>query len=179
MAVYYVFQGETYNEERTDGYVWSPQLTKGGAKNAGYTMMTCIRKGDFILHNTNGKIVAISIAKSDCYDANQPLELSMAKTSVEWADKGYRVDTDYFDFDVPVVTTKHKQWLEAHFIEGSAFTRAGKGKQQYMCHLADEHAIYLLEQAIHLQENIDVTNHLKAALPRLLGIKILNMTRWK
>lgn len=42
----------------------------------------------------------MSIAKSDCYDANQPLELSMVDTSVEWDDKGYRIDTDYFDFEL-------------------------------------------------------------------------------
>lgn len=28
MAVYYVFQGETYDEERAGGYVWSPQLNE-------------------------------------------------------------------------------------------------------------------------------------------------------
>lgn len=95
----------------------------------------------------------------------------MADTSVEWDDKGYRIDTDYFDFDVPVATSDHKQWLETHFIEGSAFTRAGKGKQQYMCHLADEHAIYLLEQAISIQKNNEVTKHLKAALVDIVGDK--------
>ena len=38
MAVFYVFQGETYNEECSGGYVWSPQRNKAGGKNAGYTM---------------------------------------------------------------------------------------------------------------------------------------------
>ncbi|MDI7817369.1 hypothetical protein QMM58_13390 [Clostridioides difficile] len=65
MAVYYVFQGETYDEERTGGYVWSPKLDKAGHKNAGYTMMTNIRKGDFILHNSNGEVMSISVAQTD------------------------------------------------------------------------------------------------------------------
>lgn len=69
MAVYYVFQGETYDEERAGEYVWSPQLNKSGGKNVGYTMMTNIHKGDFILHNSNGKIVSISVAKDDYYEA--------------------------------------------------------------------------------------------------------------
>jgi len=171
MAVYYVFQGETYAEERTGGYVWSPQLNKSGGKNAGYTMMTSIRKGDFILHNSNGKIMSISIAQNDCYVANQPHELSVAETTVEWNDDGYRVDTKYFDFDVPVITTNHKEWLAAHFVEGSAFTRAGTGKQQYMCHLADEHAIYLIEQAIRLQTDRELLNHLNNALDEIVGDK--------
>lgn len=45
MSIFYVFQGETYNEESSGGYVWSPQLNKSGRKNAGYTMMTQVKKG--------------------------------------------------------------------------------------------------------------------------------------
>lgn len=171
MSVYYIFQGETFDEERDGGYVWAPQLNKSGGKNAGYTMITNIRKGDFILHNSNGKIVSISIAKADYYEANQPHELSMADTSVDWEDEGYRVDTEYFDFDVPVIATNYKGWLKDHFIEGSAFTKAGTGKQQYMCRLADEHAIFLLQKAIELQKGTEVLNHLKDALAEIVGDK--------
>lgn len=81
-------------------------------------MMTSILKGDFILHNSNGKIVSMSIAKSDCYDANQPLELSMVDTSVEWDDKGYRIDTDYFDFD-----------LSTNLLKMSLLTRSLSGRE--------------------------------------------------
>ncbi|MBR3663944.1 MAG: hypothetical protein IKN64_04725 [Desulfovibrio sp.] len=123
MAVYYVFQGETYKDERIGGYVWSPQLNKSGRNNAGYTMMKNIRKGDFILHNSNRKIVSISIAKNDYYEANQPIELYTANTSIKWSHKGFRVDSDYCDLDVPVIVTNYKQWLADHYIEGSAFTR--------------------------------------------------------
>jgi len=171
MSVYYVFQGETYKEERAGGYIWSPQLNKTGGKNAGYTMMTNVKKGDFILHNSNGKVVAISIAKADYYEANQPRELSMAETSVEWNDEGYRVDTEYFDFEVPLYTTRYKEWLEQHYIEGSAFTRVGSGKQQYLCHLADEHAVFLLEKAIELQKDVQVLGRLKDALADIVGDK--------
>lgn len=161
MAVYYVFQGETYNEERTGGYVWAPQKNKSGVINVGYTNMTDIHKGDYILHNFNGKFVSISVAKDDCYESNQPHELSEADTSVEWNDEGYRVDTDYCDLEVPVVVKNYKQWLADNYIEGSAFTRIGTGKQQYMCHLADEHAIFLLNKAINLQKDEVVLARLK------------------
>lgn len=171
MAVYYVFQGETYKEERSGGYVWSPQRNRRGGRNAGYEMMTEIRKNDFILHNSNGRVMSISIAKADCYEANQPQELSDANTTVEWDDDGYRVDTDYFDFDVPIRTTEYTDWLADHYIEGSAFTSAGRGKQQYMCHLADEHAIFLLERAIELQTDPQVLAHLKDALSEIVGDK--------
>ena len=166
-----MFQGETYEQERRGGYVWSPKLAKGGRRNAGYTMMTKVHKGDFILHNSNGKVMAISIAKSDCYDGIQPRELANAETSVTWDDDGYRIDTDYYDFDVPLITTHYQDWLQNHYIDGSAFTTAGRGKQQYMCSLADEHAVFLLEKAIGLQKNTDVIKHLKNALTDIIGEK--------
>ncbi len=171
MAVYYVFQGETYNHERKGEYVWSPKFAKGGRRNAGYTMMRNIRKGDFILHNSNGKIMAISIAKSDCYDATQPMELVNADTSVTWADDGYRIDTNYYDFDVPLITANYQRWLRDHYIEGSAFTTAGRGKQQYMCSLAEEHAIFLLDKAMVLQRDPVVLKHLRDALEDIIGDK--------
>lgn len=171
MSVFYVFQGETYKEEHAGGYVWSPQLDKAGHRNAGYTMMTNIKEDDFILHNENGKVVAISVAQTDCYEARQPKELSEADTTVKWDDEGYRIDTDYFEFDVPLITTNYKDWLEKHYIDGSAFTRVGRGKQQYMCSLADEHAIFLIEKAISLQKDKDVLSYLKDALADIVGDK--------
>ena len=171
MAVFYVFQGETYDQERRGGYVWSPKLAKGGRRNAGYTMMTNVHKGDFILHNSNGKVMSISIAQTDCHSGRQPHELAIADTTVTWDDDGYRIDTEYFDFDEPLITTNHTQWLADHYIEGSAFTSVGRGKQQYMCALADEHAIFLLEKAISLQWSSSVLKHLKDALADIVGEK--------
>lgn len=169
MSVFYVFQGETYREERSGGYVWSPQLNSAGRRNAGYSMMTEVKKGDFILHNSNGEIMAISVATDDCYEADQPAELSAADTSVEWSDEGYRIDTKYYDFDVPVRATNYKEWLQAHFDPNSAFTKLGTGKQQYMNHLADEHATFLLGKAIELQTDDDTLKYLKAALSEIVG----------
>lgn len=171
MSVFYVFQGETYEQERRGGYVWSPKLAKGGRRNAGYTMMTKVHKGDFILHNSNGKVMAISIAQTDCYDGTQPRELADADTTVTWDDDGYRIDTEYYDFDVPLVTTDYQRWLKDHYIEGSAFTTAGRGKQQYMCSLTDEHAIFLLDKAIGLQRDPDVLKNLRDALSDIIGDK--------
>lgn len=171
MSVYYVYQGETFDEERSGGYVWSPKLTKNGKKNAGYTMMTNVKKGDFILHNSNGKIMAVSIAKADCKDGKQPKELADANTTISWDNDGYRIDTEYYDMDVPLQVTNHKQWLSDHYKEGSAFTVKGTGKQQYMCSIDDEQAVYLMENAIKLQSDENTIKMLKAALADILDEK--------
>ena len=167
MSIFYVHQGQTYREERTGGYVWSPQLNKGGWKNAGYTTMTEIRKGDYILHSVNGKIMAISVADSDCYEANQPKELEAAETTVDWNNDGYRVDTHYYDFDNPLNITEHSEWLRENYINLSAFDVNGRGKQQYMCNLAYEHADFILKIAIERQSDTNVRSVLENALASL------------
>ena len=169
MAVFYVFQGETYNLEKNGQYVWSPQKNKRGYNNIGYTTMTHVHQGDFILHNENGYIMAISIAKSDCFTANQPDELADAHTTVEWGLEGYRINCQYFPFDNPVPTAPMQQWFSENYDKGSAFAKNGRGKQQYMCHLADKHAIYILEKAFQQQTNPEVKKQIKAALSDIAG----------
>ncbi len=80
MAIFYVYQNQTYAHEHDGGYVWSPQRNKSGGENQGYRIMTEIRKGDFIIHHASTAIQAISIALTDCYNAQQPGALKNAKT---------------------------------------------------------------------------------------------------
>jgi len=171
MSVFYVYQGDTYKYELAGEYVWSPKLNSAGGKNAGYTMMTNVKKGDFILHNCNGKIMAISIAKTDCYDGDQPSELYGKSSTSNWDKDGYRIDTKYYELDTPLLVTKYKTWLAANYVDGSAFTVNGTGKQQYMCKIADVHAVYLLEKAIELQKSTDTISILKAAIADIVEEK--------
>ena len=93
MTVFYVYQGETYRDELEGGFVWAPQLNGRGHKNKGYTMMTFIKKGDFILHNFNGRLMAISIAQTDCFKDEKPSDKYSKGTP--WDVDGYRVNTVY------------------------------------------------------------------------------------
>ena len=147
MAIFYVYQNQTYAHEHDGGYVWSPQRNKSGGENQGYRIMTEIRKGDFIIHHASTAIQAISIALTDCYDAQQPGALKNAKTDVDWDNEGYRVDVEYVDFDVPLNMRDCKVWLAEHWDQESAFNHKGTGKQQYMCHVSYEHVRFLMEQA--------------------------------
>ena len=171
MAVFYVYQGETYDLEKLGQYVWSPKLTNNGRANAGYTMMTRIKKGDFILHNADGNLMAISIAISNCYSSAQPSELQNAETSVSWNDDGYRVDTEYHELSPALKVINFKTWLAEHYKKDSAFTVNGTGKQQYMCHIDDDHAIFLIESAIKLQNDENIIRLLIAAKNDIIGEK--------
>lgn len=142
MAIFYVFQGDTYYDERDGSFVWSPKLNESGHKNRGFTMMTRIREGDFILHHYNGKMQAISIAQTDCFEAKKPKY--KRNKGFAWNDEGYRVNTNYCELEEPVEITKpqHKSWLALNHKPDSAFTIKGTGKQQYMCSIDTNHAIY-------------------------------------
>jgi 5-methylcytosine-specific restriction endonuclease McrA len=171
MAIFYVFQGVTYELEKEGGYVWSPQLTKNGKKNSGYSNMIKIKKGDFILHNKSGKVVAISVAKDNCEIADRPSEFDQSEAVDLWNKDGYLVKLNYYPFDEDLNTTDFRQWLIDNYKDNSAFTVRGKGKQQYMCNLAEEHAVFFLKKAIEIQKNSEVLMHLNGALSEILDEK--------
>ena len=66
MAIYLVNQGKTYRYERQGSYIWSPKLNKAGNRNKGYTLMRSVKKGDYIIHNSGGKLSAISVVTDGC-----------------------------------------------------------------------------------------------------------------
>lgn len=66
------------------------------------------------------------------------------ETSDLWNKEGYRVDLTYYQFDVALFTSDFRQWLIDNYKENSAFAKNGRGKQQYMCTLDEEHIKVLL-----------------------------------
>ena len=162
MSIFYVYQGETFNEELKGGFVWSPKLNRKNGKNKGFSTMTKIKEGDFIIHHCNGEIRAISIAETNCYDSDKPSY--KIGTGNSWDNDGYRVNCNYILLDNPLKLAEHKKWLKEHYSEESAFTKSGTGKQQYMCTITEQHALYLLEEAIDLQSTNQTKKILNDAL---------------
>ncbi len=165
MALFWVNQGRTYQQEREGGYVWSPQVSRRGGKVRGFSNMCDIHRGDYIFHNSKASIQAVSIAKTDCYDANQPRELLDAGGKNDWNQEGYRVDLEYHDLDTSVPMAPFRLWLMEHHVEKSAFDRRGQSHQQYMSHLNEMQAQYLLQHVIKQQRTEEVRTFLRRVLP--------------
>ena len=146
--VFLVNQGKTWKQERAGGFLWSPQIDKAGHKNAGYMLMRSVQKGDYILHNKGGAIAAISIAQTDCYEAIQPEEVRDNSGEYEWNDLGFRIDTEYFDFEVPVPTAELALWAKNHPHEESCFQVDGKLKLRYLCNVVEEDARHIINEAL-------------------------------
>ena len=166
MTIFYVYQGKTYKEEKAGGFVWSPKVNKKGHPIKGYTMMTKIKKNDFILHHCKKKLVAISVAQTDCFDFVKQSD-KYNENNVE----GYRVDTVYTQLEAPLDIEKYESWLKSNPKRDSAFKKNGEGvgKEQYMNLIDDEHAIFLLEKAINQQSNSSVIKLLNEALSDVGG----------
>lgn len=168
--IYLVNQGKTYKYEREGGYMWSPKLNASGRKNAGYMLMTSVKRGDFILHNSGGMISAISVADGDCYDAKQPEELRRSQTEYKWGDDGYRIDTKYYDFDVPLINSDIVDWAKKHHVTDSCFDTNGKLKLRYLCNISYEHAEYILNEALRQQKSQGVKEVICQALTDMKAI---------
>lgn len=164
MSIYLVNQGQTYKYERAGGYIWSPKLDARGNRNAGYTLMTFVKPGDFVVHNSGGRISAISVVVEGCYSASQPGELRNCQTEYDWSNDGYRVDTEYYDFDVPLKNSDIGRWVINHPTLGSCFDVNGRLKLRYLCNVASGHAEYILKEALRLQKGANVREVICRAL---------------
>ena len=126
---FYVMQNKTFAEEYSGGYLWAPQQgNNGSAANHSWSRMQSVKAGDVIIHGYKQQVVAISIAKSDCYSAQRPEELV-----ADWKREGWRVDSDYFIIDAPI--NPKNIWDELQPLLPSKyapFTSDGSGNQGYL-----------------------------------------------
>ena len=164
--IYLVNQGKTWVQERAGGFLWSPQFDKAGHKNAGYALMQAVKKGDYILHNKGGMIAAISVAKSNCYTAIQPEEVRNNSGGYDWDDNGFRIDTEYFDFSTPILTSNLVPYAKLHHHKDSCFQIDGRLKLRYLCNVVEEDAQYIINEALKTETNADVKAILKKILTK-------------
>lgn len=146
--IYLVNQGKTWKQERAGGFLWSPKVDIAGHQNPGYSLMSKVKKGDYILHNKGGQIAAISIAKADCFDAVQPEEVRENSGTYDWNDDGFRIDTEYFDFSVPLSNAELAQWSKLHPHADSCFRIDGKLKLRYLCNIAEQDARHIINEVL-------------------------------
>lgn len=126
---FYVMQNKTFAEEYGGGYLWAPQQgNNGSAANHSWSRMQNVKSGDVIMHGYKQQVVAISIAKTDCYSATRPEELV-----ADWKREGWRVDADYFILDTPINPKDIWDELQPLLpVKYAPFTSDGSGNQGYL-----------------------------------------------
>lgn len=157
---FYVFQGETFDIECRGGFIWAPQHSQNGSKIFHWENMLQVKAGDIVLHGCNGRVVAVSIAVSDCYDCDRPAERAFENS---WNNKGRRVDLKYTRFATPIKTSDFLsdilQYCKAKY---SPFDKSGNGNMGYLYELNRELARIFLSAAIRENPELSDIDYIQA-----------------
>lgn len=133
---FYVFQGGTFDEESRGGYIWAPLSSKDGGAPHHWTRLLDVRQGDIIFHGYGGHVQAISIARGQCYECNQPEEL---RSEDQWELSGRRVDCEYIVLDNPIKTSNYREdILRLCNVKYAPFDKDGNGNMGYLYELNRE-----------------------------------------
>ena len=167
MNLFYVFQGQTYKEEHSGGFLWAPQKNNGGGTTSDHTNMLQVRKGDLTLHHCKQKVVALSLARSDVYEANMPTELVNSGNSDSWDRAGYRVDAEYYELEEPLDMSNKKEWLADNYYAGGPFRSTGNPSGSYLYPWGEKQVTYLLKLILKQQKSAELREFIKALLAEI------------
>ncbi|MGG3448420.1 HNH endonuclease [Domibacillus aminovorans] len=143
MNSFVVMQGHTYQEEKEQGIIWSPQKDKGGNTPHSWLRMTNVKEGDRFFHYVKGNISAISVAVSNCQEAAKPTAIQNFE---QWGENGYLAQLQYHELEVPLnIRTNFDALLPLLPLKYSPFQQDGNGNQGYLYPCNEELAIKLLE----------------------------------
>jgi len=90
---WWVNQNQTFRQEQTGGYLWSPKRNANGAKNPFYETMREVSPGDVIFSFSNTFIAAIGVAQSYCWESPKPAEFG--STGQYWENVGWKVRVQF------------------------------------------------------------------------------------
>ena len=134
VQTYLVFQGGTFDQECSGGYLWAPKYGGGNRQFHYWKSMLEVNKGDIIFHMDHGLIRAISFAKGRCYDCIKPPELDIKDL---WSTNGRKLDCIYHVLNYPLMANKF-QAEKIKYCSGlkyMPFNVHGSGNYGYLFHL--------------------------------------------
>ena len=143
---YLVFQGDTYNEERTGQFIWAPKYN--------------VREGDVIFHCSDGYIQAISRVKAACKDSARPDHTTSNWTN--WEKDGRRVDCDYHVLKTPLKHGAYKdKILEYCNVKYAPFDKDGNGNMGYLFDLNQNLAAFFIQEIAKKNPEVIHLDYLK------------------
>jgi len=145
MAYWWVNHKQTYSQEVSGGYLWSPKRKANGAQSHFYDNMTNTRPGDIVFSYAGGEVRAIGVATACASSAGKPTEFG--QTGAHWGNDGWFVPVEFRLLDRPLRPKEHIQTL-APLLPGrySPLQNTGNGNQAaYLSSISVELAKRLLD----------------------------------
>lgn len=130
---YYCFQGGSFEDGFSGGYIWAPCVSESGRKFHYWDRLKELKEGDMIFHAARGRIRAVSIVKKPCVVAARPGELVGA-----YADDhhGYLVYCDYNYIENPISAWDYTEQTKAYsHVKYAPFNENGTGNLGYLYEL--------------------------------------------
>lgn len=128
MRYWWVNQNQTYKQEVSGGYLWSPKLKVNGKTNPFYEFMREVAPGDLIFSFCDTYIKAIGIADSYAYEAPKPLEFG--QIGAYWNVIGWRIDVNFKELINSIKPADHLVRLNPYLGQRYAPLQAtGRGQQ--------------------------------------------------
>lgn len=130
---WWVNHKQTFKSEFEGGYIWSPKVTKNGARNTTYDNLTLVQPGDVVVSYASGLIKAIGLATHAHVEAPKPDEFG--KAGDNWADSGWLVPIEWAALKTPISPKTHIKKIEDLLPDrNSPLQNNGNGNQG--CYLA-------------------------------------------
>jgi hypothetical protein len=99
-----VNQNQTYSEEISGQFLWSPKTKANGSRNPFYDYMTKVRAGDVVFSFRDTFIKAIGIARGPAVSSEKP---AFNKAGANWSDEGWYVPMEFTELTQPVRPKDH------------------------------------------------------------------------
>jgi hypothetical protein len=143
MRYWWVNQNQTYRQEVTGGYLWSPKRS-AKARNPFYETMREVAPGDLVFSFADTRILAIGVAQSYCWESPKPLEFGTSGQN--WENIGWRVAVKFIEIANQVRPKDHIELLRPLLPERYAPLQAnGNGLQSvYLTELSPSFAEVLI-----------------------------------
>lgn len=144
MRYWWVNQNQTYRQEVTGGYLWSPKTNKNKARNPFYETMREVAPGDVIFSYQDTRIQAIGIAESYCWESPKPVEFGTVGSY--WENVGWKVKVKFTPLQNKLRPKDHIAMLRPLLpVKYSPLQLNGDGLQSvYLASVNDELATILL-----------------------------------
>jgi hypothetical protein len=155
MAVWWVFQNQSYERSRDGGYIWAPLVDKAGHKKSHWEVLQQVQVGDLIFSCNKRSIVATSTAKSNAYVSPQP----HPDDAKDWTGDGRRIDVAYVDIPTPLPVGDLVDLFPLLQAEGGPLQVDGRGKMGYLFEVAPQAALEILNR---LDKTIDIDSVINA-----------------
>lgn len=125
MRYWWVNQNQTYQQEQSGGYLWSPKRRADGHRNHFYDTMREVQPGDLVLSFQGAHIRAIGVARSYCYESPKPPEFGSA--GLNWEAIGWRIDVAWTGLQHQIKPADHIRALRPTLPPRYAPLRAENG----------------------------------------------------